>query len=61
MARPNIPACGERHPRSKLTEAAVLKIRALAGDYSHRTLAARFGVTHATVRKVLVGATWKHV
>jgi hypothetical protein len=53
-------AHGETHSRAVLTEADVREIRkekvGFVGD-----LARRFGVSEATIRSVLGGATWKHV
>lgn len=51
--------CGERHGMAKLTAEIVLKIRAESG-FSHE-IAARYGVSKATIRRVRVGISWKSV
>lgn len=56
-------AVGEANGYSKLTNAAVLEIRRLAkADQSNwAALAARFGVSKATIRDVVTGRTWTHL
>jgi hypothetical protein len=49
---------GEAHPGSKLTWSEVREIRSLAGSASQREIAARFGVTQPTVRRILAGRAW---
>ena len=51
---------GEKHPLSKLTEAAVREIRRRSGD-THTTLSREFGVTIGAIRHVRNGFTWGHV
>jgi hypothetical protein len=50
---------GEKHSRSRLTEAAVREIR--CSDLTLRALAAQYGVTHTTVRHARVGLSWRHI
>lgn len=53
---------GSKHSSSKLTEAAVLEVRALLAEgLTHRAIAARFGVCHAVVGCIARGTTWSHV
>jgi DNA-binding CsgD family transcriptional regulator len=53
---PRPPSCPRRYARrpGKLTPAQESTIRALAGTKSLRSLAADFGVSHETVRAVLL-------
>ena len=54
--------CGERHPRHKLTEAQVQRIRAeVAAVASYSDVAMRFGVSRAPVGKIVRRETWRHV
>lgn len=50
---------GERHCFAKLTDAAVLTIR--ASSKSQHELAVEFGVHPATIRDAVTGKTWKHL
>ncbi len=50
---------GETHGLAKLTEVAVLSLR--ASDEDNCTLARRYGVTDVAVSGVRRGRTWKHV
>ena len=53
---------GERHPMAKLTEAAVLQMRARrALGASITTLANEFGVTRMTAHRASTGRTWSHI
>lgn len=51
---------GEAHFWAKLTEAAAREIivRYAGGGESHRSLAAKYGVTKSTITNVLSGRTW---
>jgi HNH endonuclease len=51
---------GQANPAAVLTAEDVVTIRRLyaAGGWSHRTLAARFGVTYQTIGKVLRRERW---
>jgi len=53
---------GEKHPRAKLTLALAREIRAahIPGKHGHGApaLAARFGVSVATITRVLSGKSW---
>jgi plasmid maintenance system antidote protein VapI len=62
-AKPNYYACGERCHMAKLTEDDVRHIRADYVPYQLplQTLAAKYGITFATVHKIVTGRTWKHV
>lgn len=50
---------GERSPNAKLTHYLVLEIRTATG--SQRAIAARFGVSQATIHYVLNRKRWAHV
>jgi hypothetical protein len=52
---------GEDHPRAKLTEDDVRKIRVLVKQHSHRAVAERFGVSRIAVLHIANGKAWKHV
>lgn len=57
------PAKGEGNASHKLTETQAAEIATLyaTGQYSQRELAARFGVKHPTIGRILRGQDWKHV
>jgi len=53
---------GDTHPRSKLSDEKVRKIRELkAAGLSHRELADFYGVSSAAIAHIFQGITWKHV
>ena len=54
---------GEQHPRAKLTNEKVLKIRELyqIGFGSQRQLGRLFGVSQATIMNILTRKSWKHI
>lgn len=53
---------GEKAPAAKLTDDAVREIRRLgAGGWTHRRLAAHFGVDHRTIGRIVCGKGWTHV
>jgi hypothetical protein len=54
---------GERHHRAKLTDSAVLQIRAMFTGVrgEKKKIASKFGVDPATVGRVIRGAGWSHV
>jgi hypothetical protein len=52
-------AHGERHGRTKLTEAQVVDI--LDADGTQEAIAARYGLTRQAVSDIRRGARWKHV
>lgn len=54
-------AKGEDKSNSKLNEAIVREMRALAGEMKTADIAQRFGVGNATVRRVLARRSWAHV
>lgn len=56
-------APGERHPRSKLTEADVQEIRSryARGGITMRALAAHFGVSCPCIYNIFALKTWSHV
>lgn len=51
---------GERHPRSKLTEASVSDIRAARNSVSQRELAKKYDIDKATVYKIQKNKIWTH-
>ena len=72
--RPHYEVCarGEALPQSKLTDEQVRKIRQEHADkqaeierlnaaYDARALAKKYGVSKATITKVLTYQTWRHV
>lgn len=55
-------ARGERQGMAKLTEPEVLDIRRLVAEgVWRRQIAARFGISHVTVRSIAQRKTWKHI
>ena len=54
---------GTAHPLSKLTPAAVIRIRDAhaSGEMTISALAREFGVTPMSIRQVLSGKAWSHV
>ena len=54
---------GERSPSAILTEQDVIKIRSLyaAGDTSYNALARETGMSKATIQKIVLRKTWRHV
>lgn len=61
MGRHGTLLLGEKNHLSKLTEADVRAIRALAGAMSQRQLGDRFGVTKQAIGFVLRRQVWRHV
>jgi len=55
--------CGIKHPKHKLTDAAVRELRRLTAEtsLSQRALAAQFGVSRNAVRLAVKGRSWRHV
>lgn len=51
---------GEAHPRAKLSDAAVLAIRA-ANDASTEQLASAYGVSRSAIKSVRSGKSWTHL
>jgi hypothetical protein len=53
---------GEGHPHGKLKAGDVLKIRSLleAGD-THRSIAARFNISHRAITDISLKRTWRHL
>jgi len=55
-------AIGEKQPAAKLTTTAIGEIRAAhAAGESHRTIAARYGVNHRLIGRILKGERWPGV
>lgn len=52
---------GEAHKLAKLTDKAVLQIRALHGKIPSKELAARFGVSPQLISMVASNKVWRHV
>jgi hypothetical protein len=54
---------GDAHPGARLTSTKVAEIRSrfAAGDVNQRTLAAEYGVSKATISRVVRGRLWSHV
>jgi DNA-binding transcriptional regulator YiaG len=52
---------GEHRARAKLTDSIVREIREARGLISQRELAAKYGVSHNTIKQVQLGRTWSHV
>ena len=52
---------GEMHGAAKLTEAQAREILALRGRVPQRQIAARFGVSPATVAHIHTGRKWAHL
>lgn len=56
-------ASGSRNGNAKLSDADVQLIHTLykPRDFSQRKLARIFGVNQSTIRRILVGETWRHL
>jgi hypothetical protein len=52
-------AQGVNHYQAKLTEAAVIAIRSLRGDFNQYKLAQRFGVSQHVISAIQLRQTWK--
>lgn len=52
---------GESHGRSKIRERDVLKIKAMAGSRSYRAIGEVFGLSPASVSRIINNQTWRHV
>ena len=52
---------GERHPKTKLTEKQVLKIRSLKGKNTTQEIADRFKISYNCAYFILNNYTWKHI
>ena len=50
---------GSAHGNAKLTEVAVQEIR--AAPYGSHALAARYGITYATLKDIRAGRSWRHI
>lgn len=69
MARQNMSAArklefaGEKNNKAKVTQNIVIELRQLysSGQYTHRDLATKFKITHATVGKIIRHELWPHV
>lgn len=59
IKRRDNPPRGSRHPKTKLDEALVARVRADAR--SHRRIARDYGIGKSTVGMIKAGATWTHV
>lgn len=49
---------GSKSPNAKLTEADVIQIRSLSGQYTQRVLAERFGVSQSLIGLIQTGKRW---
>lgn len=60
---PELRTRGERKGISKLKDADIVEIRRLyaTGEWFQKEIAAKFGVTQATIWAVLSGKTWTHI
>lgn len=54
---------GEKHHRAKLKKADIVEIRALAatGEWLHRELAVKFGISKVGITNIVNRKMWKHV
>lgn len=52
---------GERAGTHKLTEQQVLEIRKLHGKMPLREIAAKYGVSHTTIRRAALGIKWSYL
>lgn len=55
------PVRGEGQPASKLTEAEVQEIRAIAGCFPQSAIAREYGVSQALVGRIIRGEAWTHL
>lgn len=52
---------GEKAPGAKLTQENVIEIRRLLGSMMQKSLAAKYGVSRATISDIAGGRTWSHI
>lgn len=52
---------GERHYATKLTEADIWNIRSQSERLTHDEIAQRFGVSRATIGRIVARQVWRHV
>lgn len=54
---------GGSHVNAKLTDEQVSEIRALYafGEWLHRELGEKYGVSRGTIQRIVTGARWKHL
>lgn len=54
---------GETHVNAKLTDQQVVEIRNLyeSGEWFHKELAVKYGVSRATIQRIVVGERWRHL
>jgi len=54
---------GENHPRSKLTEKGIVKIKILLeeGNLTQKEIAEKFGISQTTISDIKTGKRWKHI
>ena len=57
----NLREKGEHHYKSKLTDEDVKSIRRDGKYATYEEIAAKYNVTKATIRDVLINRTWKHI
>lgn len=57
--------CGENAPNVKLSNSDIFEIRSLRSDnlkyWTHRRLAAKFGVSNSNISNILNRHSWKHI
>lgn len=52
---------GEKNGRVVLSEGDVIKVLQMRGHASERDVARTFNVAHSSIRRIWIGATWKHI
>lgn len=53
---------GEKHPNAILRESDVLDIYQRIADGAHpKEMASKYGVSHATVKSIITGESWRHL
>jgi len=53
--------CGENNVSHKLTEAQVKEMRCIYPCSSYYKLADKYGVSHTTIKTIILGKKWKHI
>lgn len=63
MKRGTIGPLGELHQNSKVTEKEVLEIRSkyIYGEYGYMRLGKEYGVSHSTIKDIVLNRRWTHI
>jgi hypothetical protein len=60
-SRPKTGTAGERHPKAKLTEEQVKRIKGFFGKRTVSSIAKEFGLSESAVSSIKIGRSWANV